>query len=165
MIKKGPSPYPLPPAMQSRALRIDVARQLLEVREGDAVLRRFPVSTAANGLGTEPGSLRTPTGRFRIAEKIGHGAPSGMVFEGRKPTGVIGDASHPGDLVQTRILWLDGLEPENANTKERYIYIHGTNHEARLGEPRSHGCVRMSNADVAELFDLVAEETPVFIQP
>ncbi len=151
--------------MQTRAVFVDVPSQTLELREGDRVLRCFPVSTAAHGLGSEPGSLRTPVGRFRIAEKIGQGAPPGMVFQGRVPIGVIGDESQPDDFVQTRILWLDGLDPHNANTRERYIYIHGTNHEARLGQPCSHGCVRMGNADIVEFFDLVSEETPVFIQP
>lgn len=151
--------------MQSRTVHIDVSRQILELRQGDAVLRAYPVSTAANGLGTEPGSFRTPTGHFRIAEKIGHGQPLGMVFRGRQPTGEIGHEGIPDDLVQTRILWLDGLDPENASTFSRYIYIHGTNHESSLGSPSSHGCVRMSNAGVAELFDAVDEKTRVFIQP
>lgn len=151
--------------MQSRTLHVDVSRQIMELRQDGMVLRTFPVSTAANGLGTEPGSLRTPTGRFRIAQKIGHHAPFGMVFRGRVPTGEIGHEANPDDLVQTRILWLDGLDPDNANTLDRFIYIHGTNHESTLGLPSSHGCIRMSNAEVAELFDAVAEETEVFIQP
>ena len=151
--------------MQSRTLLIRIPSQTLELREGDTVLRTFLISTAANGLGSEPGSLRTPTGRFRIAEKIGHGASLGMVFRHRLPTGEIGHEAIPEDLVQTRILWLDGLDPENANTHDRYIYIHGTNHQSRLGTPCSHGCIRMGNADVAELFEAVPEDTEVHIQP
>jgi lipoprotein-anchoring transpeptidase ErfK/SrfK len=69
------------------------------------------------------------------------------------------------DLIMSRVLWLDGLEPENANTFDRYIYIHGTNHEESIGQPASHGCVRMRNADVAELFDLVEVGTEVVIAP
>ena len=68
------------------------------------------------------------------------------------------------DLVMTRILWLDGLDPENANTHERFIYIHGTNHEESLGEPASHGCIRMRSADLVELFELVDVDTPVAIK-
>jgi len=151
--------------MQSRSIHVDVSRQVLELRQNGMVLRTFSISTAASGLGTESGSLRTPTGRFRIAQKIGHGAPLGMIFRGRVPTGEIGHEWMPEDLVQTRILWLDGLDPENVNTLDRFIYIHGTNHESSLGRPDSHGCIRMNNAEMVELFDAIPEETEVFIQP
>jgi lipoprotein-anchoring transpeptidase ErfK/SrfK len=73
-------------------------------------------------------------------------------------------SSADDDLVMSRILWLDGLEEHNANTRDRYIYIHGTNHEHKIGEPASHGCIRMTNVDVIELFDLVDEQTPVIIE-
>ncbi len=86
-----------------------------------------------------------------------------MVFRGRRPTGRIASEGEPGDLVTTRILWLDGCAPRNRNTRARYIYIHGTNHERSLGRPASHGCIRMANADVSELFDLTPEGTPVLI--
>ncbi len=88
-----------------------------------------------------------------------------MVFRGRVPTGEIGSEDVPEDLVQTRILWLEGLEPHNANTYGRYIYIHGTNHESQIGTACSHGCVRMRNHDVAEMFDLVEEGDEVCIRP
>jgi lipoprotein-anchoring transpeptidase ErfK/SrfK len=88
-----------------------------------------------------------------------------MIFKGRKATGEFGRAGDEGDHVQTRILWLDGLEPENANTKERYIYIHGTNAAHLLGTPASHGCVRLSDADAVDLFDLVPEGTEVVVDP
>ena len=117
------------------------------------------------GLGTEPDTFKTPLGRFEISQKIGDGAALGAVFSSRVPTGETGDASNPGDLVQTRILWLHGLDPENANTLDRYIYIHGTNHEEEIGTPASHGCIRMRNADVADLYERVTEGTPVLIQP
>jgi L,D-transpeptidase YbiS len=125
----------------------------------------YPVSTSQFGLGAEPGSFKTPLGRFEISEKIGAGAAYGAVFRSRVPTGEIGDPCDPADLIQTRILWLRGLDPENANTRDRYIYIHGTNHEEAIGAPASHGCVRMRNADIAELYDFVTEGTPVSIQP
>jgi lipoprotein-anchoring transpeptidase ErfK/SrfK len=133
-----------------------VADQLLEVFGANgALLRSYPVSTSRFGLGTEPGSLKTPLGRLRVSEKFGAGEDLGAVFRGRVPTGENGLGDSSADLVLTRILWLEGLDPENANTKERYIYIHGTNHEETIGQPDSHGCVRMRNADVIELFDLV----------
>lgn len=128
----------------------------------------YPVSTSAYGLGTEPGSLKTPLGRFFIAEKFGDGAPLGAVFVSRQPTGEIAPLESPGeqnDLITTRILWLAGSEPHNANTYSRYIYIHGTNHEESIGVPSSHGCIRMRNADIVELFASVELGTEVFIIP
>ena len=101
--------------------------------------------------------------REHACDKIGEGAPLGEVFVGRVPTGRIGLEDDSGDNVQTRVLWLDGVEPENENTKSRYIYIHGTNAESKLGTPSSHGCVRMGNQDIAELFDFVSVGTPVQI--
>ncbi len=108
--------------------------------------------------------MKTPTGRFRIAEKIGDGTPLGTVFRSRVPINA-SENPPPGDedLILTRILWLDGLEEHNANTYDRYIYIHGTNHEGRIGEPASHGCIRMRGEDLVALFDLVDVETRVVI--
>jgi len=152
--------------MQSPSIHISVSRQTLTLRPaGHGAPLDYPVSTSRFGLGTEPGSFKTPLGHFEISQKIGAGAPPGAVFKGRLPTGEIGDPGNPADLVQTRILWLHGLDPDNANTLDRYIYIHGTNHEGDLGTPSSHGCIRMRNADVAELYDFVTEGTPVSIQP
>ena len=152
--------------VQPPSIHISVGGQTLTVLgEGAEVRREYPVSTSRYGLGTETGSFKTPLGRFEVARKIGGGAALGAVFKGRVPTGEIGGAANPEDLVQTRILWLHGLDPENANTLERYIYIHGTNHEETIGRPDSHGCIRMRNADVAELYEMVAEGTPVFVHP
>jgi lipoprotein-anchoring transpeptidase ErfK/SrfK len=151
--------------MQSPSIHISVTRQTLTLRGLGRPDREFPVSTSRFGLGAEPGSFKTPLGRFEISRKIGDGAPLGAVFKSRLPTGEIGDPANPDDLIQTRILWLHGLDPENANTFNRYIYIHGTNHEDQIGVAASHGCIRMRNADIAELFDLVPEQTPVLIQP
>ena len=146
------------------SLRVSVARQVMEVADAAGrVLRRYPVSTSRFGLGTEPGSLCTPLGRLRVAEKFGGGAEPGTVFKGRLPTGENGLGATDEDLVLTRILWLAGDEERNANTYERYIYIHGTNHEAAIGRPASHGCVRMRNSDVVELYDLVPPGTVVTI--
>ncbi|HEY5954517.1 MAG TPA: L,D-transpeptidase [Terrimicrobiaceae bacterium] len=144
-------------------LRIDATRQVLEVLRDGKISKSYPVSTSKFGLGFEPGSCQTPLGRFVVSEKIGSGAPAGAVFQSRLPTGQIAPQGGQEDLVLTRILWLAGLEEANANTRERYIYIHGTNQEALLGTPASHGCVRMSNADVVECFEDIPEGTLVEI--
>ena len=145
-------------------LLVHVPSQTLDLIENDELVRRYVVSTSSFGLGTEPGSNRTPTGHFRVAEKHGDGAQPGEIFVSRAPTGQCGADDDPHDHVQTRILWLEGLDSDNANTKERYIYIHGTNAESRLGTPASHGCVRMNNLDIIDLYDRVPPGTPVEIQ-
>ena len=152
------------PTTSSIALEVSVADQRMVLLENGLATREYVISTALNGIGCEEGSNCTPTGRFQIAEMHGAEAPWGTIFKGRVPVGqwAEGDESEE-DLVLTRILWLEGLDPENANTKDRYIYIHGTNQESQLGTPVSHGCVRMRNAEVIELFDLVSVGTPVRI--
>lgn len=107
--------------------------------------------------------MKTPTGKFRIAEKIGDGMPLGTVFKSRRPVKATKKLMRSEDLIMTRILWLDGLDPGNANTHQRFIYIHGTNHEESLGKPTSHGCIRMRNTDLLELYELVNVDTPVAI--
>jgi L,D-transpeptidase YbiS len=145
-------------------IRIHVPSQTLDLIEEDEVIRCYAVSTSRFGIGSEPGSYKTPEGRFRIAEKIGDGAPPGEIFVSREPTGQIGEESDEHDHVQTRILWLEGLEPDNANTHDRYIYIHGTNAESQIGTPASFGCVRLNNLDVIDLYDRVTVGAPVEIQ-
>jgi lipoprotein-anchoring transpeptidase ErfK/SrfK len=145
-------------------IHISVREQRLLLKSGRKMLGAYPVSTSRFGLGTEEGSMKTPTGRFRIAEKIGDGMPVGTVFKSRRPVKATKTLLRDEDLVMTRILWLDGLDPENANTHERFIYIHGTNHEENLGKPASHGCIRMRSADLVELFELVDVDTPVAIK-
>ncbi len=145
---------------------VHVPSQMLDLfDDAGTMLRRYVCSTSKFGLGFEPDSNKTPTGRFRVSEKHGHGAPEGMIFKARQPTGEFGSPTDEGDHVQTRILWLEGMDPENANTKERYIYIHGTNAGHLLGTPASHGCVRLLDADAVDLFDLVPEGTAVLIDP
>jgi lipoprotein-anchoring transpeptidase ErfK/SrfK len=145
-------------------LRVHVPSQTLDLLDDTGqCLRCYAISTSRHGLGTEPGSYRTPVGRFHISDKIGAGAEPGAIFVGRVPTGEFGQEGDPQDHVQTRILWLHGLDPANANTHDRYIYIHGTNAESQLGTPASDGCVRMSNLDIIDLFDLVPAGTPVEI--
>ena len=142
--------------------------------EGDILLHQFPISTARNGAGESDGSFCTPRGAHRIAEKIGEGAALFAVFKGRVATGETWtpqlDAEEPGrDWILSRILWLDGLEAGknqggNVDSHARYIYIHGTNEEDKIGTPVSHGCIRMRNADVVTLFDQVAVDTHVNIR-
>jgi lipoprotein-anchoring transpeptidase ErfK/SrfK len=145
-------------------IHISVAKQQLTLKAGRKKLAAYAVSTSSFGLGTKEGSMKTPTGRFRIAEKIGDDMPVGTVFKERRPVKATKKLLRDEDLVMTRILWLDGLDAANANTHDRYIYIHGTNHEERIGEAASHGCIRMRNADVVALFEAVRIGTPVVIK-
>jgi len=145
-------------------IHISIRDQRLTLKKGDTLIRIYPVSTSRFGIGTDEGSMKTPTGRFRIGEKIGGEMPSETVFHARVALKA-GDPLPPTeDLVMSRILWLDGLDEDNANTRDRFIYIHGTKHEDKIGIPDSHGCVRMRNGDVAELFKLVDEGTHVVIE-
>jgi lipoprotein-anchoring transpeptidase ErfK/SrfK len=148
----------------SRHVHISIRDQKLTLKDGDTPVRSYPVSTSRFGIGTEMGSMKTPAGRFRIAEKIGADTPSGTVFRSRVALKPVDPLPPTEDLVMSRILWLDGLDEHNANTRDRYIYIHGTRHEEKIGTPASCGCVRMRNADVIELFDLVDEGMPVVIE-
>jgi lipoprotein-anchoring transpeptidase ErfK/SrfK len=144
-------------------IHVSVPKQRLTLKRGRKTERSFPISTSKYGLGSEPGSMKTPLGRFRIAAKIGADEPIDMAYKSREPVQPTAEMLQGDDLIMSRIMWLDGLEPHNANSYERYIYIHGTNHEEAIGEPASHGCIRMRNADVAELFDLVEVDTRVTI--
>jgi L,D-transpeptidase YbiS len=146
-------------------IRVHIATQTMDLLDASGALaRRYSVSTSKFGTGCEPGSQRTPTGSFAVESKWGEGAPAGEIFVARVATGTFGTEEDPADHVQTRILWLTGLSEENANTHSRYIYIHGTNAESKLGTPASHGCIRMSNADVMDLFERVEVGTPVWIE-
>ena len=143
-----------------------VARQSMTVL-GNAgeVLREYAVSTAKAGVGEVSGSFQTPRGRHVIRAKIGSGQPENTVFVRRRPTGELWTPAlaeqFPGrDWILTRILWLSGREPGRnrlgqVDTMRRYVYIHGSPDSAEMGAPGSHGCIRMRNADIVELFDLV----------
>ena len=146
-------------------IRVHVPSQTLDlIDDSGATIRCYAISTSRFGIGTEPGSYKTPAGRFRVAERIGDGAQPGEIFVSRVPTGQFGEEGDEKDHVQTRILWLDGLDPDNANTHDRYIYIHGTNAESQLGVPASYGCIRMNNIDMIDLYDQVPVDTAVEIQ-
>jgi len=168
-----------PDAAGGRWLLVDVAAQRLHLLEGEAPRGEWPISTAAAGVDAREGSGGTPPGVHRIAQRIGAGAAPGTVFVSREPTGEVwtpraattGPQPEPcgePDLILTRVLTLDGLEDgvnrgPGVDSASRYIYLHGTNAEHRLGTPCSHGCVRLGNADVATLFELVREGDPVVI--
>lgn len=153
---------------------IHIPNQELELFDDSGkLLHRYPVSTGANGVGEENGSFCTPRGKHVIRAKIGVGQPENAVFVKRRPTGEVYTpelgARHPGrDWILTRILWLSGKEPGynrwgSCDTMRRYIYIHGTPDSTPVGKPGSRGCVRMRNADLLELFDLVEAGTEVQI--
>lgn len=153
---------------------IHIPTQLLELfDDGGKSLRRYSVSTGAQGVGEENGSFCTPRGRHAIRAKIGAGQPHNAVFVMRRPTGEIYTpelgAQHLGrDWILTRILWLSGCESGfnrsgSCDTMRRYIYIHGTPDSTPLGKPGSRGCVRMRNTELVELFDLVTVGTEVRI--
>ena len=145
-------------------LQVSVASQTLQVWQGQKLVRTYPVSTSKFGTGSEEGSFRTPLGSFEICEKFGDRAPLFTIFKSRAAVGEW-DPTEPSedDLVLTRILRLQGTEDSNANTYDRYIYIHGTNQEERIGVPASHGCIRMNNMDILELYDSVPLQTPIRI--
>jgi lipoprotein-anchoring transpeptidase ErfK/SrfK len=139
----------------------------------DEVVATFAISTAANGAGEQKNSYKTPRGKHIIRAKIGAGTAPNTVFKGRRPTGEIFVpdlmAAHPNrDWILTRILWLSGTEVGknrlgNVDTMQRYVYIHGSPDSVEMGKPGSHGCIRMRNADVITLFDLVPVGTSVNI--
>ncbi len=159
--------------MSKRSIAIDLSAQTLSLLDGDELIRTYRVSTAANGPGEQVDSECTPRGRHVIDEKFGDGCAPDTVFVGRRPTGETYTAAlrerDPGrDWIVTRILWLAGTEPgRNAggdvDTKSRYIYLHGTPDDTDMSVPGSHGCVRMRNADIIELYELVSPGTEVVI--
>src|SRR5437868_13928442 len=145
--------------MQSARTKIDVSvrdQRLILTRDGEE-LRAYPLSTSRFGIGIQEGSMKTPLGRFRIAEKIGDGAAPGTIFKARVALGPDDPLPDTEDFVTSRILWLDGVDEHNANTRDRFVYIHGTKHQDEMGTPASHGCIRMRNADASEVSGLVDE--------
>jgi len=151
-------------------LWVSVARQQLIGVRGGRVRFVYRCSTAAKGVGSRENSYRTPLGWHEVGERFGDGLSWGAVLSSRKPTGAVWKPGEKTakDLVLSRILWLRGLEPglnkgKGIDSHDRYIYIHGTPAEAKLGTPASMGCVRLSNDDVIALFDVAATGTKVLI--
>ena len=154
---------------------ININKQQLDlIDDNGSTIKRYSISSAKNGVGEENGSYCTPRGRHLIRAKVGAGQPLNAVFVERRPTGEIYSpelaSRHPGrDWILTRILWLSGCEPGfnrlgKVDTMRRAIYIHGSPDSAQMGEPGSHGCIRMRNRDIVELFDLAPIRTLVEIQ-
>jgi lipoprotein-anchoring transpeptidase ErfK/SrfK len=154
-------------------LHISTQNQQLEIRINSKITKSYLISTAKNGIGETKGSECTPRGWHRIRAKIGTSQPLNSVFVGRRPTGEIYNIElvedYPErDWILTRILWLDGLESGknrygNVHTASRYIYIHGCPDDLINGKPESHGCIRMKNADILDLFNRISVGTKVFI--
>jgi L,D-transpeptidase-like protein len=152
------------PQDEDHRIVVSVADQAMDLYYRDQLIARYPVSTSQFGVGDSPGRCATPLGHLRIAQKIGDGAPSGMVFKDRRPTGEILVPNARGrDPIVTRILWLKGLEPQNRNAYGRYIYIHGTPVENQIGKPASYGCIRMRSQDILRVFPTVGIGTRVDI--
>jgi len=143
---------------------ISTRDQKLALLDRSTLLATYPVSTSKFGIGDRPGSRFTPLGQLQIAEKIGDNAPPGAVFKDRRRTGEIVLANSPGrDPIVTRILWLRGLESQNANAFARDIYIHGTPEERLIGTRASYGCIRMRSTDVVQLYNIVGVGAAVTI--
>lgn len=163
----------LPAAEHCIVVSID-QQKLWHIRGQDC--RTYVVSTARAGRGCVQDSHQTPEGLHQVCEKIGAGAVPGMVFKARQPTGTLASEwpSPEDNLITSRILWLDGLEPGRnqgvstdgrvVDTRRRFVYIHGTNQSDKLGQPNSHGCVLLSDADVIQLFDVVPVGIRVLIR-
>ena len=159
---------------ESRLIKVSIDEQRLQLLESGHIVMDVAVSTAANGPGERMHSECTPRGWHRIRARIGAGAVANTVFVGRRATGEIYTPElkqrHPDrDWMLTRILWLCGMEPGrnrlgDRDSMRRYIYIHGCPEEDAMGTPSSHGCIKMRNAEVIELFDRVPAGTRVLIQ-
>lgn len=157
------------------SIKVNITDQTLTLLDVQGeVLHCYPVSTSKYGPGCENGSEKTPLGLHRIKDKIGGAMPINEVFIGRMPRGSLDECRAsgeelPDDIITSRILWLEGMEPGRnqgsyVDTYQRYIYIHGTSEEDKIGTPASIGCIRMRNADVVELYRLVESGTEVLIE-
>ncbi len=159
---------------QNNEIIVDISEQRLYLYNNDNLVQSFPVSTSKYGEGQIENSFKTPLGLHEIKEKIGDKAPINTIFTARVNTNKVAEIQiNPNDteddFVTSRILWLDGLENGinsgvGVDSYSRYIYIHGTHEEGLIGQKASHGCIRMFNNDVIELFDMVSEGTKVQIR-
>ena len=157
------------------SIKINVTEQQLSLldEEGE-LLQQYPVSTSKYGTGNQNGSEQTPLGLHRIKDKLGGAMPVNEVFIGRVPHGNLDECKErgvelPDDVIMSRIMLLEGMEPGRnkggyVDTYQRYIYIHGTNHEDAIGTPASIGCIRMRNSDVVDLFRLLEIGSEVLIE-
>jgi hypothetical protein len=149
---------------QRHQIVVSVRDQKLALLDQGKLLATYPVSTSKFCIGDRPGCYGTPLGRLAIAQKIGDGAPVGAVFKDRRRTGEVVAVNAPGrDPIVTRIIWLRGLERQNANAFRRDIYIHGTPEERNIGRPASYGCIRMRSLDIVSLYNIVGLGAEVMI--
>jgi hypothetical protein len=149
-------------------LTASVAAQSVSHFAHGRLVRTMPASTSRFGIGQLEGSQCTPLGLHRVAEKFGFGAPAGTVFKARQPVGHISQPEFAHAKITTRILWLDGLEPGfnqggNVDSHTRYIYVHGTGDQGSIGQPASHGCIHLADADLIPLFDLLESGSLIWI--
>jgi hypothetical protein len=155
--------------MDVLAIEVVISKQRLFLKDRDRLLDSYPISTSKYGIGNKSGSNKTPLGRHRIVSKLGRNALLGAIFKRRRNTGKIAKGCKDGsDVITTRILRLEGLEKglnkgKGIDSFQRSIYIHGTSQERLIGKPESHGCIRMKNRDIIELFNLVKRKTLVSI--
>lgn len=157
----------------NKFIYVSIKYQKLYLIEQDSVRFKFPISSAKLGIGNKQNSMKTPVGLHTIKHKYGDGVPLAGLFKSRVYTGKVSPIyaqkiKSPTDDVTTRIMWLQGEEPgvnrgRNIDSYKRYIYIHGTSEEGYIGEPASHGCIRMKNKDVISLYEEIEEGTPVLI--
>jgi L,D-transpeptidase catalytic domain len=160
------SAFALPPVDTSNQLIISVRDQKLMLLRNGSKVATYPISTSMFGLGDAWGRMTTPLGFLAVEKKIGDNVPVGAVFHNRRLTGEILQPNTPGrDPITTRIIWLRGLEAQNAHAFQRCIYIHGTPEEKKIGRPASYGCIRMKSKDVAELYSQVPIGAVVQIIP
>jgi len=160
------SAFAIAPLDTSNQVIISVRDQKLVLMRNGSKVATYPISTSMFGLGDALGRMTTPLGYLAVEKKIGDNVPVGAVFHKRRLTGEVLEPNAPGrDPITTRIIWLRGLEPQNAHAFQRCIYIHGTPEENKIGRPASYGCIRMKSKDVAELYDQLPLGAVVQIVP
>ncbi len=146
---------------QSKML-VSVEDQTMLLTQYGKPIKAYKISTSKFGLGDTPSSMRTPLGKMQVAKKIGYKQPQGAVFKSRRPTGEVIQPNAPGrDPIVTRIIWLKGAERRNQNAFRRYIYIHGTPEESRIGSAASYGCIRMKSSDIVDLYSRIGVNAEV----
>jgi lipoprotein-anchoring transpeptidase ErfK/SrfK len=144
---------------------VSVYDQRLSLIGKEGSVKTYPISTSKYGLGSQPRSYKTPLGKMYVCKMIGGGARTGTVFKSRRPTGEVVRPNSPGrDPIISRIIWLEGLDRYNHNTKERLIYIHGTPEERTIGTPSSYGCIRMRSRDIIDLYSRIRVGTRVYVK-
>src|SRR4051794_95203 len=160
------SAFAIAPLDTSNQVIISVRDQKLVFMRDGSKVATYPISTSMFGLGDAWGRMTTPLGYLAVEKKIGDNVPVGAVFHKRRLTGEVLQPNTPGrDPITTRIIWLRGLEAQNAHAFQRCIYIHGTPEENKIGRPASYGCIRMKSKDVAELYDQLPVGAVVQIIP